>query len=134
MATRRVPAVGAVITNDDDQILLIQRAHEPGRGLWSLPGGRVEPGESAEIAIIREVAEETGLNVRVVGEVGSVDITALPDLVFEVRDFRCSVIGGVMRAGDDAADIRWVNQDELAAMETSIGLVEHLHEWGAFDG
>ena len=66
--------VGAIVHDRVGRLLLIQRGREPGRGLWSLPGGRVEPGESEHEAIEREMAEETGLRVRVVRLVGRVQI------------------------------------------------------------
>src|ERR1700689_2893641 len=59
----RVQCVGAVITDESGRMLLILRGHEPGKGLWSVPGGRIEPGETDEQAVIREVREETGLEV-----------------------------------------------------------------------
>ena len=58
-----MPCVGAVVTDRDARLLLIRRGHDPGAGLWSLPGGHVEPGETDEAAVVREVAEETGLDV-----------------------------------------------------------------------
>ena len=61
-----VAAVGAIAIRDG-ALLLIRRGHAPSRGRWSLPGGRVEPGETAEQALVREVAEETGLVVEVGG-------------------------------------------------------------------
>ena len=57
-----VPCVGAVVHDAAGRLLLIRRGHDPHRGLWSLPGGRVEPGESPEQAVVREVREETGLD------------------------------------------------------------------------
>ena len=71
MAEPRIPCVGAIIT-DGERILLIKRGHEPEAGRWSLPGGRIEPGESDQQALVREVREETGLKVtpgRLVGRV-----------------------------------------------------------------
>ena len=56
----RVQCVGAVITDESGRMLMILRGHEPGKGLWSIPGGRIEPGESDEQAVVREVREETG--------------------------------------------------------------------------
>src|SRR5437763_11981549 len=61
----RVACAGAVIRDRPGRILLVLRANDPGRGLWSLPGGRVEPGETPEQAVVREVREETGLEVSV---------------------------------------------------------------------
>ena len=67
-----VPCVGAIITDAAGRLLLIKRGHEPGKGLWSIPGGRVEPGETDEQAVIREVREETGLAVQPGRLVGAV--------------------------------------------------------------
>ena len=63
VAVRRIPCVGAVIKDETGRLLLIRRGHEPGAGLWSIPGGRIEPGESDLAALVREVREETGLDV-----------------------------------------------------------------------
>ncbi|MGI8799897.1 MAG: NUDIX hydrolase, partial [Pseudonocardia sp.] len=59
-----VACVGAIVRDAAGRLLLVQRVNEPGAGRWSLPGGRVEPGETDQDAVVREVAEETGLQVR----------------------------------------------------------------------
>ena len=66
-----IPCVGAVVFDDSGRLLLIRRANPPAQGTWSLPGGRVEPGESSEDAVVRELHEETGLSGILVREVGS---------------------------------------------------------------
>ena len=71
---RTVPCVGAVVHDAEGRLLLIQRGHDPHRGLWSLPGGRIEPAESPEQAVVREVSEETGLDVLPRRPVGRVAI------------------------------------------------------------
>src|SRR5260370_42700946 len=63
MPEQRVPCVGAIITDPAGRLLLIRRGHEPEAGRWSLPGGRIEPGESDQQALVREGREETGLAV-----------------------------------------------------------------------
>src|SRR5215468_9537567 len=73
MDQRRVDCVGALVYDEQHRLLVVRRAHEPGRGLWSIPGGRVEPGEDDPAAVIREVAEETGLTVEVGAMVGEVE-------------------------------------------------------------
>ena len=124
-----VACVGAVITDDQGRLLLIRRGTEPSRGLWSIPGGRCEPGESATAAVTREVLEETGLVVRAGAALGRVERSWPGDLVYDIEDFICTPLGGRLRAGDDASDARWVDPDELARLPLIPGLVEALTEW-----
>jgi 8-oxo-dGTP diphosphatase len=121
--------VGAIITDSGGRLLLIRRGHEPGRGLWSVPGGRIDPGESDEAAVIREVREETGLSVRVGRLVGSVRRPAPGGAVFDIRDYAATVTEGTLTAGDDAEDARWVTQAEMRALPLTPGLLETLANW-----
>jgi len=131
-----VPCVGGIVTDADGRLLLIRRRHEPGAGRWSLPGGRVEPGETAAEATAREVAEETGLRVEVGDEVGSVRRPAPDGRVFVIRDFRCRPLDptAVPRAGDDAGDVRWVDAAAYADLDAAgalvPGLTAALRGWG----
>src|ERR1700754_3923957 len=95
-----IRCVGAVVHDSAGRLLLVQRGHEPGLGLWSLPGGRVEPDETDEQAVTRELLEETGLSVRSGALVGRVERPA-PAGVYEIFDYACTVVGGALRAGDD---------------------------------
>jgi len=126
-----VPCVGAVVRDDAGRLLLIRRGHEPSRGLWSLPGGRVEPGESLEAAVVREVREETGLDVRVGAPVGSVLIAA-GAVVYDVTDFACTPRDPTAPpvAGDDADDVAWVDASTLGGLACTPRLAETLCEWG----
>jgi 8-oxo-dGTP diphosphatase len=126
----RILCVGAVVTDGYGRLLLIQRGHEPGAGLWSLPGGRIEPGETAAEALVREMEEETGLTVEPGRLIGQVERPGLAGDVFDISDYAASVTGGTLRPGDDAADARWVNPAELAVLPITEGLVETLTEWG----
>ncbi len=121
-----VPCVGAVIVRADGRLLLIQRGNEPGRGLWSLPGGRVEPGESDEEAVAREVAEETGLTVTVGKLAGRVRRGR-----YDIGDYFATVVSGELEAATDALDARWADPQELPALPTTTGLLEALTSWGA---
>lgn len=125
-----IPCVGAICIDAESRILLIQRGQPPAMGQWSLPGGRVEPGESAEDAVVREVREETGLVVRVGIEVGTVHRAAPSRGTYIIRDFLVFPTGGDLCAGDDARDAQWVPLDELEQWDTSAGLVEALDTWG----
>jgi 8-oxo-dGTP diphosphatase len=122
--------VGAIITDEAGRLLLIRRGREPGAGLWSLPGGRVEPGESDAAAVAREVREETGLLVRPGPRAGAVERAGPGATVLDIRDYLASVTGGQLQAGDDAADVRWVTAAELAVLPVSQGLTDALRAWG----
>jgi ADP-ribose pyrophosphatase YjhB (NUDIX family) len=124
-------AVGAIVLDGNGRILLVQRGHAPSMGLWSIPGGRVEAGESAEQAVVRELLEETGLRGVLGREVGTVTLDAGDGGVYLVRDFIMRVDHGAMPdAADDAADAAWFTFDEVRSLETSPGLVDTLIDWG----
>jgi 8-oxo-dGTP diphosphatase len=127
-----IPCVGAIVRDRDPagRLLVVQRRHEPALGLWSIPGGRVEPGEDDSAAVVREVSEETGLAVRVGALIGEVERPGPAGVIYLIRDYACRPTGGTLRAGDDAADVRWVTRDQLLALPTSPGLVDTLREWG----
>lgn len=116
-----IRCVGAVVHDAAGRLLLVRRANEPGRGQWSLPGGRVEPGESDASAVARELREETGLEVRVGSLVGSVQRG--PFLIF---DYAAEAVGGELRAGDDASDTAFVTSAEFARLLTDDLLVAQL--------
>jgi 8-oxo-dGTP diphosphatase len=125
-----IPCVGAVITDRAGRLLLIKRGHEPEAGRWSLPGGRVEPGETDQQAVVREVREETGLSVACGGLVGEVTRPGRDGQELAIRDYRATVTGGQLTAGDDAADARWVGAAEFAALPLTSGLLATLAAWG----
>jgi ADP-ribose pyrophosphatase YjhB (NUDIX family) len=87
------------------------------------------PGESAEAACLREVLEETGLVVRTIRRAGAVERSGPGGVLYAITDFECAVVAGVLRAGDDATDARWVTSAELAELDTVPGLLDALSEW-----
>jgi mutator protein MutT len=130
-----VPCVGAVVHDASGRLLLVRRGRDPHRGRWSLPGGRVEAGESPEQAIEREVREETGLTVRAGRPVGRVQISA-DGAVYDVLDLSCTLVapGDVPVAGDDAAEVVFADTATLEELECTPRLVETLGEWGVLPG
>jgi 8-oxo-dGTP diphosphatase len=139
MDDQGVPCVGAVITDAAGRLLLIQRGHEPNRGLWSIPGGRIEAGETDAEALVREVREETGLAVTAGRLLGTVLRPGGPGrLGYMIRDYTAEVTGGTLAAGDDADDAQWAAPARLADMEAAGeltgGLLLALRSWGALPG
>jgi 8-oxo-dGTP diphosphatase len=134
----RIPCVGAVIRDESGRLLMILRGHDPGRGLWSIPGGRIEPGETAEAAVVREVREETGLEVVCGPLLGTAELPGLAGAVVDIRDYRAYLVAATAAtpiAGDDAADVRWVTDAEAVSMdergEVTRGLLATLRGWTA---
>jgi ADP-ribose pyrophosphatase YjhB (NUDIX family) len=112
--------VGAVIVQNH-RVLLIRRGQPPLLGEWSLPGGVLECGETLREAVVREAGEETGLAVET-GEMLGVYERVIRGDEGRVRyhyvliDFLCCPIGGDLKAGSDAADVRWFTREELPAL------------------
>jgi ADP-ribose pyrophosphatase YjhB (NUDIX family) len=125
-----IPCVGAIITGEG-RILLIRRGHEPEAGRWSLPGGRVEPGESDQQAVVREVREETGLAVACGALVGALERPLSDGRTLLIRDYAATVTGGELAPGDDAADARWAGPAEFRRLPLTGGLAEILAAWDA---
>ncbi|MBE1467926.1 ADP-ribose pyrophosphatase YjhB (NUDIX family) [Kibdelosporangium phytohabitans] len=111
---------------------MVRRANAPGQGLWSIPGGRVEPGEPDADAVARELREETGLIVSPGRLVGTV-IRPAPSGSYEIFDYECQVAGGALRAGDDAAEVAWVDLATFTTLERTnlltAGLAPTLRDW-----
>lgn len=104
-------SVAALVTNEKDEILLIK---SPWRG-WEYPGGMVEPGETFQQALIREVCEETGVTVEITGFIGlckniEMDIVNI--------DFACRYIGGDLTTSNESAEVKWVKKSDALEMVT----------------
>lgn len=110
--------VGAVIWRDSD-VLLIRRGRMPRAGEWSLPGGKQQQGETVAEALLREVREETGLEVELLGLVDVVDAIfpatdESPAYHYTLIDFSARYVSGEAQAGDDALEVAWVPFGTLA--------------------
>ena len=126
-----VACVGAVVHDAAGRLLLVRRGHEPGRGLWSLPGGRVEAGETLAAAVEREVLEETGLRVRAGATVGRIRLPG-PGVSFDVHDLGCTLLDADRPpvAGDDADDALFADAAALDRLPCTPGLLGVLRGWG----
>jgi ADP-ribose pyrophosphatase YjhB (NUDIX family) len=115
----------------DGALLLVQRANPPQAGRWTVPGGRVESGETLASAVEREVGEETGLAVRCGPFLGWVERMGA-GYHFVILDFRVHVPAGAPRprAGGDALAVRWVPVDDVPQVALVDGLEEFLREHG----
>jgi 8-oxo-dGTP diphosphatase len=117
--------VGALVFKDG-AILLIQRGQEPSKGLWTLPGGLVEPGERLEEAVRREMLEETGLHVRP-RQVVEIFERIMPgadggtEYHYVVIDYWCELESGRLRAASDVADAAWVKPADFGGYHLSPG-------------
>lgn len=117
---RPIIGVGVVVLGADG-VLLIQRGKPPRAGSWSLPGGAQELGETVAAAAIREVLEETGLKVQLIGLIDVVDSLQKDDdgnlrYHYTLVDFAAVAEAGVARPGGDAAAVRWVRLDDVAGL------------------
>jgi 8-oxo-dGTP diphosphatase len=131
-------AVGAIVL-EKGEVLLVRRNRAPALGQWSLPGGRVEWGETLREAIAREVREETGIDIEVEGLAGIAE-RILPDdegkteFHYVILDFWARPKSRDLTPGDDASEARWVAVGELNDYELTAGLYEFLQDRGALEG
>lgn len=122
-------AVGGVVL-DGDRVLLVRRGQAPSVGRWSIPGGLVHLGEALPDAVVREIHEESGLHVRVLGLCGVIDRVIRGDdgavrYHYVIIDYVSIVEGGTsLCAGDDAAEARWVPFDEIATYDVTDGVAD----------
>lgn len=127
---KTIQAACAVIQREDGAILMVKRRNPPEAGFWSVPGGKVDPGESLRDAAAREAFEETGLRVEVGQRLWTTQLAWDDDIVYELHDFAASPTGGVLQAGDDAAEVRWVPADQISSMPLVAELLDHLRAAG----
>lgn len=131
--------VGAIVIHEG-RVLLVRRGRAPALGLWSVPGGLVELGETTVDAARREVEEETGLDVRIAGLVGVVDrVTCDADgrvryhwVLVDYLAYPQS--NDTITAGSDAAEVRWVTIDEVERLPITDGLADMIKRAAALAG
>ena len=117
-------AVAAVCVRDG-RLLLVRRGRPPGHDRWSLPGGRLDPGETLEQAVTRELQEETGLVGRVQGLCGVAERTG-DDYHYVILDYWVEIgAGAPAEADSDAAEVHWAAREELGTLD----LVDQLLPW-----
>jgi 8-oxo-dGTP diphosphatase len=120
--------VGAIIF-EGDTVLLVERAGEPMKGWWSIPGGLLETGEKLEDAIQREVREETGLLVKVVSRFDIFerimrDAEGRAEYHYVLVDYICKAVGGKLQPGDDVSRVEWVACTRLDDYKVTSGTIE----------
>lgn len=140
MTPRRYPdrpllGVGGIVVQED-QVLLVQRAREPQKGLWSIPGGLVKVGETLAQAVRREVEEETGLRVEPVRLVEVFerivrDGEGRVEYHYVVIDYLCKVTGGRLRPASDVDGVVWARRGELGVYPLTEGTAAVIEK--AFD-
>ena len=129
-------AVGAIVIRDN-KILLVKRSLPPGKGLWAIPGGRVELGETLQKAAEREVREETGVTVRAGNPVYTFDLLEQDDAGriryhYVIVDLVADHVSGEPNPGDDACEARWVTLKELDELRVSQSTREVLRKVADF--
>lgn len=121
---KRIPNAASVALIDRDQVLLIQRARAPYFGMWTLPGGRLEPGEGAETAAAREIHEELGLRCFALRPIRVMYLGGAGKFVLQV--FATEAFEGEIVPSDEVADHRWVRLDGIGGFKTTAGLGDVL--------
>lgn len=121
-------ALGAVVIRDGE-LLMVRRGKDPGKGLWTVPGGRLEKGEYLQDALVREVREETGLEIEVGQLLGIFEV--IGDDHYVILDYLAEPVGKAkLRAGDDADEVAWMSLDKVHELECTPRFIETLTAWG----
>ncbi len=129
--------VGAIVFKDQ-KVLLVKRSRPPSQGKWSIPGGRLELGETLQEAAEREIREETGVVIRASKPVYTFDLVdrdtaGAIQFHYVIVDLAADYISGDPVADDDALDARWVSAHELGALEVSDSTARLLRELYGFN-
>lgn len=136
MSEHPIPGVGVAVI-DAGRVLVVRKGRGPWEGQWAVPGGRVELGERMEEAAIREVREETGLEIWLGPVVWTGEVIGPgdpPDFHFTLVDYVGFVLGGSLRAGDDASEVRWATVEECAGLDLVVTMPALLERLGPYLG
>lgn len=126
-------AVGGVIFDDKDRVLLVKRKNPPNQGMWAIPGGKVKFGETLDEAIKRELKEETSLEVKPTKLLAIVEIIK-EGFHYVILDYICEVIGGELKPASDALDARFLSLEEIKREKVSPSTVEMLEKYFRIKG
>jgi 8-oxo-dGTP diphosphatase len=126
--------VGAIVIREG-RVLLVQRGIEPSRGLWAIPGGSLELGETIQEGAEREILEETGIVIRAGDPVHTFDFferdqAGLIRFHYVIVDVTAEYVSGDVRADDDAADARWLSPKDLDALSVAHNTLRVLQKVG----
>lgn len=129
-----IVGVGAIVVREG-KVLLVKRAAAPSRGLWAIPGGSLELGETLQRGAEREILEETGIRIRAGAPVYAFDFIEYDtsnrlQYHFVVVDVEAEYVGGEVQAADDALDARWVSPEDLQGMPVSRNTLKILKARG----
>ncbi|WP_455367394.1 NUDIX hydrolase [[Eubacterium] cellulosolvens] len=129
-----IPGVGAVLIREN-RVLLVKRRHEPGKGLWSIPGGIVEVGEPVEEAIVREVKEETGFNIKVEEPLDVTDVIIRDEkerikFHYILVSFLGKIVGGSLAEAPVKSEICWATKDQIEDMSITQTALKLLKKTG----
>lgn len=122
----------AALVSDGERVLLVRRAALPRIGYWALPAGYMDADELPEEAVVREVAEETGLAIRVLGLQGIAPLAGWAERRGILLLYRAETVGGESAAGDDVSEMRWFKRHEIPWDELAFeSTAQSLREWAA---
>ena len=108
------------------QVLLIKRGKPPGKGMWSLPGGKIEPGETAETAARRELFEETQIVAKFAHMLGPYEILQGETVLYSITCFAGGYVSGNALANSDAADLAWIYPHELGGLNLAPNIAQAI--------
>ena len=129
-----IVGVGAIVIKEG-KVLLVKRAAAPSRGLWAIPGGSLELGETLQRGAEREILEEIGIRIRAGAPVYTFDFLEYDtknklQYHFVIVDMEAEYVAGEVQAADDALDARWVSPEDLRSMSVSGNTLKILRERG----